>query len=140
MGATLVLWWQSLAGLLALGVFAFLFVLLAGRMFRAENLLSSRALTWSRLAKAWSTRGAQAAPTAKSIAGGRVAPEPVGRGTPRKQTDASSRKRLFTMALVACVIVVVGAVQLAHGKSDGTIYVAAGVVVGAAAYWRYRKG
>ncbi len=49
LGATLVPWWQSLAGLLALGVFAYLFVLLAARLFRAENLLSSRALTWSRL-------------------------------------------------------------------------------------------
>ncbi len=51
LGTALVPWWQSLAGLLALGVFAYLFVLLAARLFRAENLLSSRTLSWGRLAE-----------------------------------------------------------------------------------------
>ncbi len=145
MGATIVPWWQSLAGLLALGVSSYLCALLAGRLFRAENLLSSRALTWSRLAGAWSTRGAPTLPAAESEATGRTVGESVGRGqpgrgAPRKQTDVSSRRRLFTMALVAGVMVVVGAVELARGESNGKILLSAGVVVGALAYWRHRRG
>lgn len=42
--------WQPVAGLLGLAVTAYLFVRLAARFFRADNLLSSGSLGWQRLA------------------------------------------------------------------------------------------
>jgi ABC-2 type transport system permease protein len=49
LGAGSVPWWQLAVGAAALAILAYLFVLLAGRLFRASNLLSNRGLTWTRL-------------------------------------------------------------------------------------------
>lgn len=45
--------WQILVSLLGLGLTAYLFIVLAGRFFRAGNLLSQEAFNWRRLATAW---------------------------------------------------------------------------------------
>jgi ABC-2 type transport system permease protein len=41
--------WQPVAGLVGLALTAYLFVLLAARLFRADTLLSTASLTWKRL-------------------------------------------------------------------------------------------
>jgi ABC-2 type transport system permease protein len=43
--------WQPVAGLVGLAVTAYLFVLLAARLFRADTLLSHASLNWQRLVK-----------------------------------------------------------------------------------------
>ncbi len=63
LGATSVPWWQLVAGAVVIGVLAYLFVLLAGRLFRADNLLSTRALTWQRLRSEFHSRGVGQRPT-----------------------------------------------------------------------------
>ena len=45
--------WQILLSLGGLAVTAYAFILLAGRFFRAGNLLSQQAFSWGRLATAW---------------------------------------------------------------------------------------
>jgi len=45
--------WQILASLAGLGLTAYLFIVLAGRFFRAGNLLSHDPFNWRRLASAW---------------------------------------------------------------------------------------
>jgi ABC-2 type transport system permease protein len=45
--------WQILISLAGLAVTAYVFILLAGRFFRAGNLLSQQAFSWRRLATAW---------------------------------------------------------------------------------------
>ena len=45
--------WQILVSLLGLGLTAYLFLVLAGRFFRAGTLLSQEAFNWRRLATAW---------------------------------------------------------------------------------------
>jgi ABC-2 type transport system permease protein len=55
-GATLVPWWQSLAGLVALAAAAYLFVVFAARRFRSESLLSSEVLSWARISRAFGRR------------------------------------------------------------------------------------
>jgi ABC-2 type transport system permease protein len=45
--------WQILGSLVGLGLTAYLFIVLAGRFFRAGNLLSQEAFNWRRLATAW---------------------------------------------------------------------------------------
>jgi ABC-2 type transport system permease protein len=45
--------WQILISLAGLAVTAYVFILLAGRFFRAGNLLSQQAFSWQRLATAW---------------------------------------------------------------------------------------
>jgi ABC-2 type transport system permease protein len=49
--------WQILISLGGLAVTAYVFILLAGRFFRAGNLLSQQAFSWRRLATEW--RGAE---------------------------------------------------------------------------------
>ncbi len=154
LGATLVPWWQSLAGLVGLGVFAYLFVLLAGRLFRAENLLSSHALTWGRLTRELRPRavhpmvsGAGASSTAR-VAPAAAEPPASGRatngrttsGAPGRTRAAFSKQRLYLMALVAAFLVIMGVSELARGDSSGIIIAAVGILAGALAYWRHRKG
>jgi ABC-2 type transport system permease protein len=45
--------WQLVVSLLGLAVTAYLFVVLAGRFFRAGNLLSLASFSWRRLATGW---------------------------------------------------------------------------------------
>lgn len=45
--------WQPILSLLGLAVTAYLFVILAGRFFRADNLLSQASFNWRRLATGW---------------------------------------------------------------------------------------
>jgi ABC-2 type transport system permease protein len=45
--------WQILASLVGLSLTAYLFIVLAGRFFRAGNLLSHDSFNWRRLATAW---------------------------------------------------------------------------------------
>jgi ABC-type Na+ efflux pump permease subunit len=45
--------WQILVSLAGVALTAYLFVVLAGRFFRAGNLLSSASFSWRRLATGW---------------------------------------------------------------------------------------
>jgi ABC-2 type transport system permease protein len=47
--------WQPLISLVGLALTAYLFILLSSRLFRADNLLSTDSLTWSRLKKVFKT-------------------------------------------------------------------------------------
>jgi ABC-2 type transport system permease protein len=49
-------WWQLAISILATLATAYLFILLAARFFRPENLLSSAAFSWRRFASAWRAR------------------------------------------------------------------------------------
>ena len=81
-------WWETLAGLVALALFAYGFVLLAARLFRAENVLSTRALTWTRL------RGGAAAEARARARGrrGRRGAAGAARGNARVRGGASGRR------------------------------------------------
>jgi ABC-2 type transport system permease protein len=73
LGAAPVAWWQAAAGLVVLAMFTYAVVLLAGRLFRAENVLSTAALNWQRLRGAFrpegvSQRGAAAQPRGRAQA------------------------------------------------------------------------
>ncbi len=133
LGATLVPWWQLLVGLLALGVFAYLFVLLAARLFRAENLLSSRAMSWRHLAEEFhlesAGRAAGLVQAAKSIGSGR-----------RTTEQAPSRSQVLPRVLGAAVLVVVGVVEIVRGESLGIVMVALGIAFLALTYRRQRRG
>jgi ABC-2 type transport system permease protein len=134
LGATLVPWWQSLAGLVGLGLFAYLLVVLAARLFRAENLLSSRALTWSRLTRTLHPNLVRPPATEANS----IPPSPG--AEPRELRAAPGKQRLYIIALVAAVAIIVGVSELARGDPTGVIVVAAGIIVGAVAYWRQRRG
>jgi ABC-2 type transport system permease protein len=133
LGATPVPWWQLVVGLLALGVFAYLFVLSAARLFRAENLLSSRALIWRRLAGELHLqsggRAAALVGAAKSIGSDRRAT-----GQPTTRNSALSRM------LGAAILVIVGVVEIVRGESLGIVLLVLGIAFGALAYRRGRKG
>jgi ABC-2 type transport system permease protein len=136
LGSTLVPWWQSLAGLAALGVFAYVFILAAARLFRAENVLSSRALTWGRLRGGLSRQ--TAGPVVVEVDAAKASGAP--RVRPPKQPLASSTKRLYMSLVVALAVVVFGLVEyLVRGDKSGAIIAAVGVVAGVATYARRRR-
>lgn len=144
LGATSVPWWQLVAGAAALAAVAYLFVLLAGRLFRADNLLSVRALSWERLRSVLQTRdGAakttpQPAPaTAPRAQSGDVA---APARTTRPAAPGASKQRVYMLGGIAVIVVVLGVVEYARGDSSGIIVAVAGVIIAASAYVRYRKG
>jgi ABC-2 type transport system permease protein len=49
--------WQILISLAGLALIAYLFIVLAGRFFRADNLLSQESFNWRRLATGWRRTG-----------------------------------------------------------------------------------
>jgi ABC-2 type transport system permease protein len=51
--------WQALLSLIGLALTAYLFVVLAGRFFRAGNLLSDASFNWRRLASGWRKSGSR---------------------------------------------------------------------------------
>ena len=138
LGATLVPWWQSLAGLLALGVFAYLFVLLAARLFRAENLLSSRALSWRRLAAEFHLPSAgRAAEPARTVQASRKSSSVA---TSRRGTrQTATRRRTLPRMLGAAVLTFVGAIEIVRGEALGIVILVAGIAFGALAYRRNRS-
>jgi len=142
MGSVPVPWWQLTACAAGLAVFAYFFVLLAGRLFRADNLLSTRALTWSRLGGVLKLRSATARlarrrgdPAAKEAAadGGEQDREPNAAGR-------ASKQRTLMLGLIAVVMLFLGIREYLQGDSSGLAIAVAGVVIGAAAYYRYRRG
>jgi hypothetical protein len=138
MGAATVPWWQSLAGLLALGVFAYLFVLLAARLFHAENLLSSRALSWRRLVE--ELRPQSAAQAAEPIQAAEVSAKGSSSSTNRRGTGQStSRNRFLSSVLGVAILLIIGAIEIARGESLGIVILVAGIALGALAYRRYEN-
>ncbi len=139
LGATPVPWWQLLAGVLALGVFAYLFILLAARLFRTENLLSSRALSWRRLLEelhpASADRAAGFSPVATAAAHG----SPIGE-VKGESRQAPSRNRALTTVLGAAILLIVGVVEIVRGESLGVVILVLGIAFGAVAYRRRRRG
>jgi ABC-2 type transport system permease protein len=133
LGATLVPWWQLLVGLLALGVFAYLFIMLAARLFRAENLLSSRALSWKHLAEEFhlesAGRAARLARIAKSIASGKST-----------TVQPTSRSRALPRVLGCAALVVAGVIEIARGESLGIVFLVLGITLAALEYRRQRRG
>lgn len=145
LGATPVPWWQLLGGAAALGILAYLFVLLAGRLFRADNLLSSRALTWQRLRGVLRPRASTATaarePAAEGMARGSVDKTAASSRTPHRAAGpAASRRRVYMLAAISIVMVAIGVVECIRGDSSGIVIAIAGVVVAAGAYLRYRRG
>ncbi len=150
LGSTLVPWWQTLAGLILLIAFAYLFVLAASRLFRAENVLSSRALTWNRLkAELQPAIGRAAAgravaerqrPGAGSPATGHPAARPPAAETPEARRPAEAAKRLYVAAAGATIVVAFGLFEyFARGEGIGLAIAGVGVAAGLAAYVRKRR-
>jgi len=144
LGATPVVWWQLVLGAVLLAVTAYVVVLLAGRLFHAGNLLSARALTWQRLKGVVSHRSAPTAAGEASVRGrfsqsGRPRSEVEAARTSVPKDTAGSRNRVFMMAAIAVVMVVLGIVEYTRGDSSGIIMVVAGVAIGAGAFVRYRR-
>jgi ABC-2 type transport system permease protein len=155
LGTTSVPWWEALAGLVALALFAYGFALLAARLFRAENVLSSHALTWARLRAELQRRpdrallaeraGAPPARPARSAAGqstselGRGRARQTSGGRPARAGAGSSKQRLYVSMLAGAVIVIVGVVEYTRGQNSGIIIAAVGVLAAFASYWRRRK-
>jgi hypothetical protein len=153
LGAASVPWWQSLAGLVALGLFAYGFVLMAARLFRAENILSSRALTWARLRSelAPASAGSKTGSPPRAVRaheGDDISTTGSGRGgwggrRPGSgtggQRPAGSTQRLYLSVGVAVVLVIVGVFTYVRGDKAGIAVAIAGVVVGLITYSRLRK-
>jgi ABC-type Na+ efflux pump permease subunit len=155
LGSTTIPWWQTLAGLVALALFAYGFVLSAARLFRAENVLSTRALTWTRLRAelqrrperlaapgGWGTSpAAQPAPPAPTDALGAPTPtadpaaQPPGR-VPVGRRTAPSKQRSYLSLLAAAVLVGIGVIESVRGQQSGIIIAVAGVLAGLVTYWR----
>jgi ABC-2 type transport system permease protein len=143
LGATLVPWWQTLAGLAALAAFAYLFILAAGSLFRAENVLSARALTWSRLraelrpagfgGRALSKRTA----TPKERATARAGENP--RTLFPKRSGPMTAKRLYATYAIAAVVVAIGLVEYLVRKDDTGIVIAIVGLVTALSAWARRR-
>ena len=57
MAVTEVPLWQIVLSLAGLALTAYLFVVLAGRFFRSDNLLSQESFNWRRLATGWRRTG-----------------------------------------------------------------------------------
>jgi hypothetical protein len=129
-----------------LAVFAYLFMLTAGRMFRAENVLSARALTLTRLkaelrlpggggqttmrAEQW----AETPETKTAMAPSRKTAPWAGKGAPM------SDGRFYATIGVAVVVVAIGLVEyLVQGSKAGLIIAIVGVATGASAFARRRK-
>lgn len=168
LGATSVPWWQSLAGLVALGIFAYGFVLLAARLFRAENLLSSRALTWARLrgelrpCRPGPQVGEAALPGRATARPARTSAVRGARPMPRDAESAGSagqggrldrlrdavggrgrapvpKERLYLSLVIAVLLVGFGAYEYVRGDRAGIVIAVAGAVAALLAYRRYRK-
>jgi len=159
LGSTTIPWWQTLAGLVALALFAYGFVLSAARLFRAENVLSTRALTWTRLRAELQRR-----PERLAAAGG-AGTAPAARPTPPAPTDADapeaptaadpaaqppgrvpigrrtapSKQRSYLSLLAAAVLVGIGVIESVRGQQSGIIIAVAGVLAGLVTYWRRRR-
>lgn len=140
MGSTSVAWWQLAAGVAGLAVFAYLFVLAAGRLFRADNLLSTRALTWSRLGGALKVRPGRAT-TARRHGDVTVGPVTSAGERDRGHRTAATerRRRTLMLGLVAAVMVFFGVREYLRGDPSGLAIAVAGAVIAAAAYYRYRR-
>jgi hypothetical protein len=135
LGATPVPWWQPVAGLLALGVFAYLFVMLAARLFRAENLLSSRALSWKRLVE--ELRPQSAGQAAEPIRAAEVPARGSSINTGRWRTgQVASGNRFLSSVVGAAILLIVGVIEIARGESLGIVILVAGIALGALAYRR----
>jgi ABC-2 type transport system permease protein len=161
LGATSVPWWQSLAGLMLLGIFAYGFVLLAARLFKAENILSSRALTWARLRSGlWP--GAATVPSNGRVRPGRTSathglpPVPRNAGSAGRAGQGGwgdrlrgavggsgrgpvSKERLYVSMVVTIVLVAFGAYEYVRGDETGIVVAAVGIVAGLMTYRRYRN-
>jgi ABC-2 type transport system permease protein len=133
LGAATIPWWQSLAGLVALGATAYLLVLLAARLFRAENLLSSRALSWGRLTEEFRPQGVG------RVAGRIVKVAKHVIGSRRTPGQATSRKGALQKALGAAVLIVFGVVEIVRGESLGFVILVLGIAFGASAFRRGRR-
>ena len=145
----------------ALGAFAYLFILAAAGLFRAENVLSARALTWTRLRAELRTRGSGRPRRAATSALDRHRPRrkpnpvkqshrPIGRTTdpagenPRslfpKRSGPMSTKRLYATYAIAAVVVAIGLVEYLVRKDDTGIVIAiVGLVTALSAYARRPK-
>ena len=134
-GATFVPWWQSLAGLVALGTFAYFFVVVAARRFHAENLLSTRTLSWERMRA--ELLPALAGAFAPHVGGTAASGAPA---RTRKGAGRLSRRRFYVLMGVAVAILVYGIVKRAGGDGSGLIFAALGVALTGVAAYRYRKG
>jgi ABC-2 type transport system permease protein len=150
LGSTVIPWWQTLAGLILLGLFAYLFVMAAARLFRAENVLSSRALSWERLRgelrPATAPLGPGRSASRRTPSGSAAAGRPAGskQGTTTRPAPGGpaplSDRRLFASIGIAVVVVAFGLVEyFARGDDTGLVIVIVGVIAGAAGYARRRK-
>jgi ABC-2 type transport system permease protein len=135
-GATFVPWWQSLAGLLALGIFAYFFVLVAARRFQAENLLSTRTLSLQRmrieLLPSFSER--------LTRGGGIVTSGGPAETDRRKPAGRLSRQRFYGLMVAAGALLVYGVVKRTGGDGSGLVFAAWGAALAAIVIYRYRKG
>jgi ABC-2 type transport system permease protein len=151
LGTTAVPWWQTLAGLVALALSAYGFALLAARLFRAENVLSTRALTWTRLRaelqrqpdRTLAAEGAGARPPARPAvasptSAGKRAGQTLGRGLAGRNAR-SSKQRLHLSMLVGVVIVAFGVIEYARGQNSGVVIAVVGVLAALTSYWRRRR-
>ena len=144
LGATPVPWWQLVVGALLLAGAAYLCILMAGRLFRPDHLLSSRALTWERLRGMIRPRTALA-PAPRGAASTVKPGARIGHAVPPAQKTrptgtTASRNRVYMMAAVAVVMLALGIVEYSRGDSSGVIIAIAGVILGIGAYARYRRG
>jgi ABC-2 type transport system permease protein len=145
-GAALVPWWQALAGLVVLAAFAYLFVLTAGKLFRAENVLSARALTLTRLKAELRLPGGGGQTTMRAEQPADT-PETKATMAPSKRTAPwvgrgaqVSNKRFYATIGIAVVVLAIGLVEyLVQGNKSGLIISIVGVVTGASAFARRRK-
>lgn len=148
LGGSIVPWWQSLAGLVALGLLAYGFVLVAAKLFRAENILSSRALTWQRLKRGLRFAGAGAGSAAGPRQPASRGPVSLGR-QPRpgagegpgagKYRPAGSKQKAYLSGAAAVVLIAFGVYEYVRGGESGIILIVVGAAAGFSAYMRYRK-
>jgi ABC-2 type transport system permease protein len=129
-------WWQSLTGLVALGIFAYLLVLLAGRIFRADNLLSYRALSLGRIIQEVHTKPVAQAATGTAAMGSGNAPS--GGSSSLGRRGAASKKAAQT-AVASAFLILFGGIEIARGELFAIAILAIGVGFAALAYWRYRS-
>jgi hypothetical protein len=102
-------------------------------LFRAENLLSSRALSWKHLAEEFhlesAGRAARLARIAKSIASGKST-----------TVQPTSRSRALPRVLGCAALVVAGVIEIARGESLGIVFLVLGITLAALEYRRQRRG
>ncbi len=132
-------WPQPVAGAAGLALVGCAFVLLAGRLFGAANLLSTRALTWSRLGALLRLQPTSAVDARRRSQAGLHDATQAKDEVLLQTKGAVSSRNVLILGLFGLLMVAFGIRQYLRGDSLGPALALAGAAIAAGAYYRYQR-